>query len=139
MGTDGKLKLDHASIATELARGGWPCAHISDDTWRTGFSAFDRDFPIFMRVAADGYVTFAIVPFVKSPEDLLRAKHLYVRLLELNHKMLMAKFSIDDDLDVVLSIEYPIADFDRSELVDAMNAVCTYTKAYYPALLKLTA
>jgi hypothetical protein len=49
----------------------------------------------------------------------------------------MAKFSIDDDLDVVLSVEYPSGDLDKSEFEDALAALSHYADQYAAELTAL--
>lgn len=147
------LELDADTVRELLQAGGWPCDRIATDTWRSHFRGKSASFPFFVKVGegegADGedaardvdgrapgagFVTFAIVPFLKSPEDPARAAVLYQRLLELNQHVLMAKFSIDDDLDVVLSVEYPTAELDRSEFADALDVLGYYADRYYDEL-----
>jgi hypothetical protein len=136
-----RLTLDDATVRGLLQAGGWPCDRIGPDTWRSHFRGKCTSFPFFVKVGegdgtgeGSGYVTFAIVPFMKSPEDPERAGALYKRLLELNQHVLMAKFSIDDDLDVVLSVEYPLADLDKSEFADALDVLGYYADRHYDEL-----
>ena len=138
------LKLDGETVRGLLQAGGWPCDRIGPDTWRSHFRGKRASFPFFVKVGegdgtgeGSGFVTFAIVPFLKSPADPALAAPLYKRLLELNQHVLMAKFSIDDDLDVVLSVEYPTAEIDRSEFVDALDVLGYYADRHYDELKKL--
>lgn len=132
-----KLNLDAQTIRGLLEDGGWPCDQISEDTWRSHFRGRHASFPFFVRIDPAGYVCFAIVPFLKSPEDEKKASALYNRLLELNQTLLMAKFSIDDDLDVVLSVEYPCEQLDRSEFDDALDVLSYYADQHYVELSAL--
>jgi hypothetical protein len=132
------LRLDDTTMRALLTEDGWPCDRINDDTWRSHFKGKHASFPFFVRVGRDGWVTFAIVPFVKSPEEPEAAHDLYLRLLELNHALLMAKFSIDDDLDVVLSVEYPADDMDRSEFRDALDVLSYYADRHYEEIRGLS-
>ncbi len=90
-----------------------------------------------MRIDPAGFVVFAIVPYLRSPEEPERAAALYARLLELNQTLLMAKFSIDDDLDVVLSVEYALPDLDRSEFDDALDVLSYYADRHYDELRRI--
>lgn len=132
-----KLQIDDRTVRGVLEEGGWPCDQISDDTWRSHFRGRHASFPFFVRLDPSGYVHFAIVPFVRTPEEPERAGRLYQRLLELNQKLLMAKFSIDDDFDVVLSVEYPAAEMDRSEFDDALDVLSYYADQHYAELRDL--
>jgi hypothetical protein len=135
-----KVVLDEDGIRGLLKAGGWPCDRIAPDTWRSHFRGKRASFPFFVRVDRKrSLLVFAIVPLLKSPEDKAQAEKLYRRLLELNHAALMAKFSIDDDLDVVLSVEYPTHELDESEFIDALDVLGYYADRHYDELRALAA
>lgn len=131
------LTADGPTIEGLLRSGGWPCDRITDDTWRSHFRGRTASFPFYVRIDPEGYITLAIVPFLRAPENDDLAARLYARLLELNQELLMAKFSIDDDLDVVLSVEYPTVELDRSEWEDALDALSYYADRHYDELRRL--
>jgi len=133
-----KIRLDSQTIRSILEEGGWPCDQINEDTWRSHFRGKNASFPFFVRIDPAGYVCFAIVPFLKTPEDQDSSAKLYDRLLQLNQSLLMAKFSIDDDLDIVLSVEYPSGELDRSEFDDALDVLSYYADRHYDELRALT-
>ena len=136
--TGERIVLDDETVRRLFAEGGWPCDRINEDTWKSQFRGRSAAFPFYVRVDdAHQCVTFAIVPFLRSPDDLTQADLLYKRLLELNHRLLMAKFSIDDDLDIVLSVEYPLDDLDRSEFNDALDVLSYYAEHYFEELEEL--
>jgi hypothetical protein len=60
------------------------------------------------------------------------------RLLKLNREINMAKFSIDEDGDVVLSVEYRIENLDESEVRDAVDVLVVYAEKYHAEVLSLT-
>ena len=132
-----RLRLGPDTLRSLLQEGGWPCDRISDDTWRSHFRGRNASFPFYVRLDPQGYVCFVIVPFVKTPEDPQQSASLYRRLLELNQSLLMAKFSIDDDLVVVLSVEYPSGELDRSEFDDALDVLSYYADRHYDELRAL--
>lgn len=134
-----RVKLDQSSVARLLEKGGWSCERVADGMWRSLFQGRVASFPFFVRVDPAGWVNFAIVPFLKTPPEEPRAKKLYARILQLNHTLLMAKFSIDDDLDIVLSVEYPTAELDESEFVDALDVLSYYAERHYDELRSLAA
>lgn len=133
------LHVDVETIERLLREGGWDHHRITGDTWRGHFRGHSGTFPFLVRLLPTDYLMFAIVPFLRTPEDSERAAALYGRLLQLNQVLLMAKFSIDDDLDVVLSVEYPTAHFDKSEFVDALQALSFYADTHYTELEALAA
>lgn len=122
-----------------LEEGGWPCHRIADDTWKSLFQGKHASFPFLVRIDPAGFVVFAIVPYLKTPKDDAITAKLYRKLLELNQTLLMAKFSIDDDLDVVLSVEYALAEIDRSEVDDALDVLSYYADRHYDELRALIA
>lgn len=126
-----------AQIEGFLGDLGTPYKRITEDTWRSRFQGAQVELPFYIRLDPAGHVTLAVVPFVRSPRDTERARLLYERLLQLNHSLLMAKFSIDDDLDVVLSVEYPLAELDASEFRDALDALIHYADRHYRDLRDL--
>jgi hypothetical protein len=134
-----RIRLGPTTIRAVLEEGGWPCDRISDDTWRSHFRGRHGSFAFCVRLDPQGYLCFAIVPYLKSPEEPAKAARLYERLLELNQSLLMAKFSIDDDLDVVLSVEYPSPELDRSEFDDALDVLSYYADQHYGELRALAA
>ncbi len=133
------LQVNVETVESLLREGRWDFSRITEDTWRGHFRGRTSTFPFLVRIMPSGYLVFAIVPFLASPEDQTAATALYDRLLELNQVLLMAKFSIDDDLDVVLSVEYPTSHFDKSEFVDALDVLSFYADAHFDELKQLAA
>ena len=127
------------SIRRILEEGGWPCHPIAEDTWKSLFQGKHASFPFLVRVDPAGFVVFAIIPYLKTPKDDAVASRLYRRLLELNQTLLMAKLSIDDDLDVVLSVEYALPEIDRSEVDDALDVLSYYADRHYDELRAIIA
>jgi hypothetical protein len=137
IGAMGRLTVDGPTLEGLLRGAGWPCDRITPDTWRSHFRGRRGSFPFYVRIDPAGYITFAIVPFLRAPADPAAAERLYERLLVLNQELIMAKFSIDDDLDVVLSVEYPTEELDRSEWDDALDALSFYADRHYDELRRL--
>lgn len=132
MSADDSLRVEELLIES-----GRPAVRITSDTWRSRLRGKEVNLPFYVRLDPAGFVIFAVVPVVKSPEDADKASALYARLLDLNQSLLMAKFSIDDDLDVVLSVEYPTESLDPSEFRDAVDALVHYADRYYGELVAL--
>ena len=140
-GANGGPHLDPSPETVErlLEAGGWQFTRLTADTWRGHFRCqTGRSFPYLVRLDREArWLTFAVVPFLRSPEDEARCAALYGRLLQLNQVLMMAKLSIDDDLDVVLSVDYPTEQLDESEFVDAMNALAYYADTHHGELADL--
>jgi hypothetical protein len=125
--------MDLAEVRACLQKDGFPIDVVSDVTIRSYFRSGERIFPLFIHLEPE-YVTFAVIPFVKLPrteEDSL----LIERLLRFNRDMNMAKFSVDEDGDVVLCVEYRVEDLDPSEVRDAVDVLSFYTDKYRAELL----
>lgn len=120
------MKLDE--VRSCLENDGWPTDVLSDATMRTRFRCGDRIFPVFVHLE-EAYATFAVIPFARLPTD-ERGGLLAERLLVLNREMNLAKFSLDEDGDVILSVEYPLADLDPSEVRDAIDVLSFYAGKY---------
>jgi hypothetical protein len=120
------MKLDEVRACLE--RDGWPVELVSDVTMRSRFRCGERIFPLFVHLET-GYMTFAVIPFARLPID-DAGDFMAGRLLALNREMNMAKFSVDEDGDVVLSVEYPLPDLDPSEVRDAVDVLSFYAEKY---------
>jgi hypothetical protein len=49
----------------------------------------------------------------------------------LNREINMAKFAIDDDADVVLTVELPTENLEEGEFKDALDALSYYADKHY--------
>lgn len=123
-------------IRTCLTADGWPVEEISSTTLQSRFRGKARIFPMLVYVD-DGFVTFAVLPYAHSPDDVEDAEDLLKQLLRYNRQMNLAKFSLDEDDDVVLSVEYRLADLDPSEVRDAVDVVSFYADKYFEDVSKL--
>ena len=125
------LRVDDDSVRTLLAAEGWPYEKLTENLWRSHFALGEGEgtVPLLVRFDADAaMVRFAVAPIARSPEDPAAAARLYEALLTLNREMRLAKFAIDDDLDVLLTAEYPVTALDRSEFVDGLEVVAHYAR-----------
>ncbi|MCC6554776.1 MAG: YbjN domain-containing protein [Polyangiaceae bacterium] len=128
------MKLDE--IRACLEREGWPVEVISDVTMRSRFQGSKRAFQLFVHLEPP-YVTFAVIPFVRMPPEMEAADLVARRLLRLNREINMAKLSVDEDGDVVLSVEYRIADLDPSEVRDAVDVLSFYAEKHHAEVQRL--
>lgn len=129
--------MNFAEVRACLLKDAWPIEEVSETTIRSRFRGGDRIFPVFIYFEPE-YVTFAVIPFVKLPRELEFSYGLVERLLRLNRDMNMAKFSVDEDSDVILSVEYRLADLDPSEVRDAVDVLSFYAKKYHAEALALS-
>lgn len=117
-------------IRAQLEADGWPVEVLSETTMRTRFRGGSRLFPVFVHLEP-AFVTFAVIPFSRLPGDEAAADTLMRRLLHLNRELNLAKFSVDDDGDVRLSVEYRLEDLDPSEVRDAVDVLSFYAEKHF--------
>jgi hypothetical protein len=124
-------------IRAVLEAQGWPVERLSESTIRSRFRSRDRIFPLFVHVEPL-FVTFAVIPYARLPEDADAADELMTRLLRLNREVNLAKYSVDDDGDVILSAEYRIEHLDPSEIRDAVDVLSFYADKHHEDVNKLS-
>jgi hypothetical protein len=112
-----------------LERGGWPVEVVAEATMRSRFRGKTRVFNVYVRIEQE-FVVFAVIPYARLPEDEVVADELVVRLLRLNREMNMAKFSLDEEGDLVLSVEHRMEDLDPSEVRDAVDQLSFYADKF---------
>ncbi len=132
-----RVELTDDGIKHVLAGEGYEVRRIAELTYRGQLRAGHRTLTFHIHVDPAGYVTCAVIPFLRSPEDAALAHRLYQRMMALNQQLMMAKLSIDDDLDVVLSVEYPSATLDDSELADAIRVLAYYADQHIDELTEI--
>jgi hypothetical protein len=118
------------TIEEYFAQYGWAYDQTSESDFRTGFRGDVSSFRIVIRIAGE-WVYFSISPFVVAPEDATCERKLYKHLLKLNYEMNMAKFTVDGDGDVILTVELPSENLDYSEFSDALGALAYYADDNY--------
>jgi hypothetical protein len=93
-------------------------------------------FPLVIQVD-ESWCRLLVLPIVRLPGDVDKAEKLYLRLLRLNGELLLARFSLDEDGDVILSAELPLDDLDASEIRDALDVLSVYAERYQSELRQL--
>jgi len=121
-----------------LRTAGWKFERIDERTLGLAFRGDAATFPFFIRLT-DAWIFFTIVPFVKMPDDDRAQLAIYRRLLQLNRTMNLAKFALDEDGDIVLTVELPTEATSASALDDALAALTLYANAHYVELRDLAA
>ncbi len=128
--------LDGQGVEEYLARDGWPFERVDQFTWRSGFRGESSSFRFFLRLT-ENWVFFTIVPFVVAPRGEKNALRLYSHLLKLNREINMAKFAIDDDSDVILTVEMPTDQLNETEFKNALDALSYYADRHYLEILNI--
>ena len=117
---------------------GWTFQRDKDkpDVWTTGWRGDAASFRMFIKLT-ENWVYFTVAPFVVAPKKPECAEKLYYVLLRLNRDVNFAKFCVDGDGDVVLTVEMPSTHLDYDEFSDALGALCYYADDTYVELLNL--
>lgn len=116
---------------------GWQYEFDADtSTWNTGFRGDSSNFNILVHLTTN-WIYFAVNPFVNAAREPECAARLHEHLLRLNHVVNMAKFSVDSDGDIVLTVELPTENLDYSEFADGLNALSYYADAHYLDILNM--
>lgn len=128
--------LDAAGLEDYLTRDGWPFERLDEHTWRSGFRGDISSFRFFVRLTPN-WVFLTIVPFIIAPKSEKAALRLYTHLLTLNREINMAKFAIDQDGDVVLTVELGTETFEEGALKHALDALSYYADRHYLEILNI--
>ncbi|MBU0491344.1 MAG: YbjN domain-containing protein [Chloroflexi bacterium] len=115
---------------------GWKYKRDEDGDWITGFRGDVQSFRFFVRLT-EHWVYFTISPYIVAPKDPVCQQRLHTHLMRLNRDINMAKFCLDNDMDVVLTVELPREGFDYSEFADAIGALSHYADNHYVEVVNL--
>ena len=131
--------LTPETVEEFLSRDGWHYERVEGGnvaTWRSGFRGEVAPFRFYVRLT-ENWVFFIISPFVLPARNPASRSALYQKLLRLNQDMTLAKFALDSDEDVVLTVEFPTESIDYSEFKDALDVLAYYADRHYLEVLNL--
>ena len=106
--------------------------------WYAEIVAGEEEFEFFVNLdEEEGWVYFTINPFVPTPDpDCL--DDLSCHLARLNFDVTLAKFVIDDEGDVALTVELPAAEFAYAHFAAAVSALSNAAGENYDEVLNLS-
>jgi hypothetical protein len=131
-------KLNEAEkVEQYLQQQGWPVTRIASGTLRSSFRGANATYPLVVQFE-EGWVKLMVLPIARMPADASKAEVLYERLLRLNGEIMLARFSLDEDGDVLLSVEFPQDDLDPSEIHDSLDVLTYYAEKHAPELKQIT-
>jgi len=107
---------------------GWKYERREPSIFRTGFVGETGPYDIWLKVT-ESWVYFAINPYVPKPNRGHGSGTLHT-VLKANHELNLAKFAVDDDGDVLLSVEMPSEGFCYTHFADALTALAHYADDY---------
>jgi hypothetical protein len=116
-----------------------PYTRAEDDTlWYAEIEASGELFEFFVNLDQEGgWVYFTVNPFVPTPEpDCL--DNLSRHFARLNYEVTMAKFVIDDEGDVALTVELPAEDLTYAHFAAAVTALSNAADENYDEVLNLS-
>lgn len=108
---------------------GWKYERREMAVFRTGFVGETGHYDIWLKVT-EAWVYFAINPYVPRPDGRSHGTGTLHAVLKANHELNLAKFAVDDDGDVLLSVELPSDGFCYTHFADALTALAHYADDY---------
>ena len=129
--------LSSDDLETYFERYGWSSEKLDDITFRTGFRGKNFVFTALVRLT-EHWVVFTINPYMRPPENGWGPSSLSV-LAAANHQINLAKFGIDQDDDVFLTVELPTEGFEYEHFTEAMTALTHVADAFVLSLLQARA
>ncbi len=128
------MELDE--VVACMARDGWAVDRLGETSARSLLRCGAATLPVFVWLE-EGFVVFAIVPFVRIEREVEACRPLFDRLLRLNRRINLARFGVDPDGDVALSVEWRREHLDPSEVRDALDVLGFYARQYRPEIAEL--
>jgi hypothetical protein len=129
------LSLKPETIDAFFDRYEWTYKRDSPDLWDTGWRGDTRNVRMYVKLGED-WIYFTVQPFLAAPRPEFRAR-LHEVLLRYNRAMNLAKFGVDADGDIVLTVELPCKDLAYEAFCDAMGALTYYADETYVELLNV--
>jgi hypothetical protein len=123
------MQLQADDIAEFFDEYGWRYERRSDGLFRSGFQGDTGHYEIWIRVS-DEWVYLTITPFVAKPDDEDHPPAVLEALLRSNYELNLAKFALDEDGDILLTVELPREGFDYSHFADSLTALSHYADLY---------
>jgi hypothetical protein len=125
-------------ISGYFERYGWRFEKRDTSLFRTGFVGDSGGYDIWVRVT-EGWVCFTINPYVEKPAHGPHGAMVLSTLLRANHELNLAKFALDEDGDIALSVELPSAGFGYAQFSDGLTAIAHYADEQRASMLEAAA
>lgn len=121
--------MDLTTLERWIARAGFSSSVEDASTVRVDHG--DPELPAFFVQLSQHWVLLSMLPMLARGAS--RSESLDLELLAANRDMRLAKFALDAEGDVILCAELPTESLDESELVDALQRVVRYARAFRAA------
>jgi hypothetical protein len=125
------VQVEVEDIEDFFAIYGWQFERRSEGLYRTGFVGDFGHYEIWIRVS-DAWVYFTISPYYRAPEGETVSDVILALLLRANYDLNLAKFTLDEDGEVQLTVELPREGFAYSHFADALTALSYYADQWRP-------
>lgn len=119
-----------------MEQDGWAIDRLGDTSGRALLRCGNATLPFFVWVE-ESFAVFAIVPFVRIEREVEACGALFDLLLRLNQRINLARFGVDPDGDVALSVEWRRENLDPSEVRDAVDVLAFYARQHLAEVLAL--
>ncbi|MFN3267229.1 MAG: YbjN domain-containing protein [Deinococcales bacterium] len=129
-------EVNAQTIERFFAKYQWSFETIADGVWRTGFKGENGFFTIYMRLT-DAWLYMTISPFVPAPQLEKARIQTMEAMLNFNREMNLAKFVLDEDEDVTLTVELPLSALRYEVFSEGLTALAYYADDIYPDMLEL--
>lgn len=108
---------------------GWNYVRQEPSVYRTAFTGESGRYDVWLKVT-DTWVFFSINPYVLKFEGRPHGQGTLLAMLRANHEVNLAKFALDHDGDVLLTVELPAEGFRYTHFCDALTALAHYADGY---------
>jgi hypothetical protein len=116
-----------ADIPAFFERYEWSCTQVDEAIWLSSFaSERDEDFDLYVARSED-WIHFAVSPLTPHPQAECR-EALYTALLRLNGSIRLVRLGVDDEGDIVLLADLPIAVVDFAAFAATLDTLVNYTQ-----------
>jgi hypothetical protein len=124
------MNVSDEELAQYFEKYGWRFEQRRHDLLRTGFFGQSGSFEVWVRLT-EHWVFFIINPYVTRTESQVFDADMLRLILESNQRINLAKFGLDDEGDVVLSVDMPVTGFNYQRFEDALTALSHYADMFH--------
>ena len=136
MSADTTSSITPETVEHYFGRYGWSFETLGPGVWRTGFRGDNSSFTIFLRLT-ENWLYMTISPFVSAPEIPECKRRTYEAMLHFNREMNLAKFVLDEDTDVTLTVELPIVALTFDVFSEGLTALAYYADDAHTEMTEL--
>ncbi|MBX7191401.1 MAG: YbjN domain-containing protein [Sandaracinaceae bacterium] len=117
------MSLTFEQLGKQLDALGWPHRRHDAHTYRCDHKSREGELHVYVRLS-DHWLVASVVPFLGTKGD--NSFELVRWLLRQNRDLYQARFSADEDGDIVLSVELPTESLDPGEIQSTFENLLRY-------------